>query len=229
MKEIIGEWLENLRVGGKPDEWESKNLLSQIGINIPSGRRIMPGDSPDPDEFDYPLVLKVCDPEIIHKTEQGGVKLNVGRDTFSEVKRELEGKFPSSPLLAEAMCKVTGTEFILGGLLDPVFGPAIMAGAGGVLTELYKDAVFRLCPCSEEEAVRMLKELQISPVLEGYRGSPLDLYSLAEIVSKISRLIDDFEGNLSQVDINPLVYSGGVWTALDCVFVLKQGSGERRF
>ena len=222
MKEVIDLWLKSLRIEGKPDEWESKELLSQIGINVPEGRRIMPGENVDFEELEFPLVLKVCDPDILHKTEQGGVKLNVTQDNFLEVKKELEIKFPSSPILSEAMCRITGTEFILGGLLDPVFGPAVMAGAGGVLTELYKDAVFRLCPCTKAEAVRMLKELKISPVLEGYRGSPLDLDSLAEIVSKVSRLFDSFEGELSQIDINPLVYSGGSWTALDCVFIMKK-------
>ena len=222
MKEIVEKWLESLRIEGKPDEWESKNLLKQVGINIPQGRRIMPGETVNPSELKFPLVLKVCDPEILHKTEQGGVKLNITRDIFPDVKKELEKKFPSSPLLAEEMCSIKGTEFIIGGLLDPVFGAAVMAGAGGVLTELYKDAVFRLCPCPKAEAVRMLKELKISPVLEGYRGSLLDLDTLAEAVSTVSRLFDAFNGSLSQIDINPMVFTGKSWTALDCVFIMKK-------
>ncbi len=169
----------------------------------------------------FPLVLKVCDPEILHKTELGGVKLNVAKENFDAVKEELNSKFPASPLLAESMCRMIGTEFIIGGLIDPVFGPAVMAGAGGVLTELYKDAVFRLCPCSESEAVRMLKELKISPVLEGYRGSPLDLKELAATVSNVSGVFDAFDGRLNQIDINPIVYTDYGWTALDCVFILN--------
>ncbi len=222
MKDMVSRWVENLRVEGSPDEWEAKNLLKLAGIPVPEGRRIMPDESLSPDEFSFPLVLKVCDPAILHKTEHGGVILNVTGESFPAVKKELEGRFPGSPLLAETMCRITGSEFILGGLVDPVFGPAIMAGAGGILTELYEDAVFRLCPCTEDEAVRMLRELRISPVLEGYRGSTLDLYSLAGIVSKVSRLIDAFNGALNQLDINPLVFSGGVWTALDCVMILKK-------
>ena len=221
MKQSVLEWLETLRVEGKPDEWESKQLLKKAGINIPEGRRIMPGENINPDELDFPLVLKVCDPEILHKTEQGGVKLNVRQADFSVVRDELEKKFPSSPLLAETMCSMKGTEFILGGLLDPVFGPAVMAGAGGVLTELYKDVVFRLCPCSKAEAVRMLKELKISPVLEGYRGSSLDLDKLADVVSKVSLFFDAFDGRLNQIDINPFVYTDCGWMALDCVFILN--------
>ncbi len=222
MKEIVAGWLKSLRVEGKPDEWESKNLLRQAGINVPSGKRIMPGEKVDPGELDFPLVLKVCDPDILHKTDRGGVKLNVTAENFLETKKELEAEFPSSPILAEAMCKIKGTEFILGGLLDPVFGPAVMAGAGGVLTELYKDAVFRLCPCSKAESVRMLKELKISPVLEGYRGSKLELDSLADVVSRVSLFFDAFEDKLSQIDINPIVFTDDGWTALDCVFILKE-------
>ena len=221
MKETVAMWLKSLRAAGKPDEWESKELLKRAGINVPKGKRIMPGEVVDPDDLDFPLVLKVCDPEILHKTERGGVKLNVGKDDFFSVRTELERKFPSSPLLAETMCSIEGTEFILGGLLDPVFGPAVMAGAGGVLTELYKDAVFRLCPCTEAEAVRMLKELKISPVLEGYRGSPLDLVKLADAVSKVSLFFNAFDGRLNQIDINPFAYTDEGWTALDCVFILN--------
>ena len=221
MKETVAQWLKSLRVEGKPDEWESKELLKKAGINVPEGIRIMPGEDVNPGDLDFPLVLKVCDPEILHKTEQGGVKLNVEENDFSSARDELERKFPSSPLLAEAMCSIKGTEFILGGLLDPVFGPAVMAGAGGVLTELYKDAVFRLCPCTEDEAVRMLKELKISPVLEGYRGSKLDLDKLADAVSKVSLFFNAFDGRLNQIDINPFVYTDEGWTALDCVLILN--------
>ena len=221
MKETVAQWLKSLRVEGKPDEWESKELLKKAGINVPEGIRIMPGEDVNPGDLDFPLVLKVCDPEILHKTEQGGVKLNVEENDFSSARDELERKFPSSPLLAEAMCSIKGTEFILGGLLDPVFGPAVMAGAGGVLTELYKDAVFRLCPCTEAEAVRMLKELKISPVLEGYRGSKLDLDKLADAVSKVSLFFNAFDGRLNQIDINPFVYTDEGWTALDCVLILN--------
>ncbi|MDX9801481.1 MAG: acetate--CoA ligase family protein [Spirochaetia bacterium] len=222
MKDMVSSWLKNIRKEGFPDEWESKNLLKKAGVAVPSGRRIMPDEPCLADEFSFPLVLKVCDPAILHKTEHGGVILNVTKERFPAVKNELQERFPSSPLLAEAMCGITGSEFILGGLMDPVFGPAIMAGAGGILTELYEDAAFRLCPCTEDEAVRMLRELRISPVLEGYRGSTLDLYSLAGIVSKVSNLIYAFDGRLNQIDINPLVFSQGVWTALDCVLILKQ-------
>ena len=221
MKEMVSQWINDLRIEGKPDEWESKNLLKMMGLNVELGRRIMPGESVKPDDFKFPLALKVCDPDILHKTESGGVRLNVKRDNFEEVLGELRRIFPSSPLLADPMCSIVGPEFILGGMVDPVFGPAVMVGAGGVLTEIYEDAVFRLCPCSKGEALRMLNELKIAPVLKGYRDSPLSMDELADEVSRLSELFDAFDGKLNQIDINPMVYTGENWTALDCVFILN--------
>ena len=119
------------------------------------------------------------------------------------------------------MRSIEGPEFIIGGIVDPVFGPAVMVGAGGVLTEIYEDAVFRLCPCTRAEALRMLNELRIAPVLNGYRGSRLDIEVLADAVSKISGLFGAFDGRLSQIDINPIVFSEGRWVALDCAVILK--------
>ncbi|MDC7227652.1 MAG: acetate--CoA ligase family protein [Spirochaetales bacterium] len=222
MKAKVECWLNTLRVEGKPDEWESKELLKQIGLSVPRGLRILPEEELSANELEFPLVLKVCDPEIMHKTDRGGVYLNVSKPEFQASLIKLRKKFPGSPVLAESMCRVEGPEFILGALVDPVFGPAVMAGAGGIFTELYEDVSFRLCPCPEDEAVRMLKELKISPVLRGYRGSRLELESLAESVSLLSKLFEAFDGRLNQVDINPMVYCGSGWTALDCVLILNQ-------
>ena len=221
MRQKAADWLESLRVYGKPDEWESKKLLNIAGLDTQTGIRVLPDENIDPEDLEFPLVMKVCDPEILHKTEQGGVLLNVSRDNFIESQNKLKKKFPSSPVLVDTMYRIEGPEFILGGLVDPVFGPAVMVGAGGVLTEIYEDAVFRLCPCSKAEALRMLNELRIAPVLNGYRGSSLDIELLADAVSKLSVVFDAFDGKLSQIDINPIVYSGERWVALDCAVILK--------
>ncbi len=220
MKDVVKNWKKSLRLAGSPDEWESKKLLKAIGLNVEPGQRFLPGESIITDNLNFPLAVKVCDPSILHKTEQGGVELNVSPENFSMVIEKLRQKFPSSPLLAAPMSNITGPEFIVGGLVDPVFGPAVMVGSGGVLTELYRDIVFRLCPCSMGEAVRMLNELKISPVLNGYRGSILDLEALAYSVSLVSNLFDAFEGKLNQIDINPMVYNEKFWTALDCALIM---------
>jgi len=118
------------------------------------------------------------------------------------------------------MVPVRGPEFILGALSDPVFGPAVMAGAGGILAELYKDVVFRLAPCTNAEAGRMLSELTIFPVLTGFRGSSMDISDLKKIISLFSQLAAAVTAEGAQLDINPLVWTGDEWLVLDGKAVL---------
>lgn len=95
-----------------------------------------------------------------------------------------------------------------------------MFGVGGILTELYKDVTFRLAPLDKEEACRMLKELTISEVLQGYRGSHMDLDSLAEIVSSVGDIVAELGDRFNQLDINPIVFDGERWVALDAVLLI---------
>jgi len=90
-----------------------------------------------------------------------------------------------------------------------------MVGAGGVLTEIYKDTAFRLAPCSVTDATDMIDELVLSPVFDNFRGMNLDKKKLAQTISQVSRLAHDLGDKLSQLDINPIVFSDGEWIALD--------------
>lgn len=218
---MIDSWLKNVKIEGKPDEWEVKNLLKSIGIQVPEGFVINPEEERSPVQLTFPVVVKVCDSAILHKTEVGGVALNVFEDTYSEAVQKMQAKFPQSRILVEEMSSYSGIEFILGGLVDPTFGQAIMIGAGGILTELYKDVTFRLVPLDKEEALRMLKELTVSAVLQGYRGSKMDMEELAEIIVSVGDLITKLGPHFSQLDINPLVYTKKGWAALDGMLVLN--------
>ncbi len=218
---MIESWLKNIKHEGKPDEWEVKNLLKSIGIQVPKGFVINPKEEISPSQLTFPVVVKVCDSTILHKTEVGGVVLNVFEETYSEAVLSMQAKFPQSRILVEEMSSYSGIEFILGGLVDPTFGQAIMIGAGGILTELYKDVTFRLVPLEKEEALRMLRELTVSAVLQGYRGSQMDMEELAEIIVSIGDLIKKLGPHFSQLDINPLVYTKQGWTALDGMLVLN--------
>ncbi len=143
--------------------------------------------------FDPPYVLKVCSAEILHKTDQGGVRLGVDRSGLCLLSvSELQAKFPRSDLLVEEQVRFVGSEFIIGAFRDPSFGPALMVGAGGILTELYQDVAFRLVPCSIAEAMRMLRELKVFPVLEGFRGLSMDAGALAESVARSGRSWKDW-------------------------------------
>jgi len=242
----IGSWLASLRNPGLPDELEAKELLARYGIAVPAGQRLEPEDPTDrhpgpsvpagplprptdPTDLPGPLpgsgmgswVLKVCSAEIPHKTEHGGVLPGLHRAELPAAVRQLRDRFPGMDLLLEEQVRHAGIELIIGALDDPVLGAAIMVGAGGVLTELYRDVSFRLAPSSSGECRRMLGELTISPVLRGYRGIAMDVDALAATVSRVGCIAVDLGSRFHQLDINPVVYAGDRWVALDAKILLR--------
>jgi len=216
----INTWIEGLNIPGKPDEWEVKELFKLYSINVPNGELIRFNDNFTNTKLQKPFVVKVCDPEILHKTDIGGVKLNI-QDNLKETVVEMKSKFPGSNILIEEMVPYTGIEFIIGALVDPDFGPALMVGAGGILTELYKDVRFRLAPITKSEASRMLKELTVAEILQGYRGSVMELSSMADLVVSVGNLVNDLGKFFNQLDMNPVVFAGNKWVALDGMAILK--------
>ncbi|MCK5199087.1 MAG: acetate--CoA ligase family protein, partial [Spirochaetales bacterium] len=217
---IINNWIKDLNVPGKPDEWEVKELFASFNINTPQGELLKPDQKFEGTKLQHPLVVKVCDSKILHKSDIGGVKLNV-KNEIGTVIAEMKQSFPGSNLLIEEMVHYSGLEFIIGALVDPDFGPALMVGAGGILTELYKDVTFRLAPISKNEALRMLRELIVAEVLTGYRGSNMDIYSLADLIVSVGNLITEMGSTFNQFDINPVVFSNGKWIALDGMAILN--------
>jgi succinyl-CoA synthetase beta subunit len=217
---LLATWRASLSVPGRPNEWESKRLLAETGIAVPRGVLIEPGSSPAAPDVPFPWVVKVCSAEVLHKTDRGGVRLGVaGADSVASIK-EMRKAFPGSAILVEEMVRSQGVEIIVGALYDPSFGPAVMAGAGGILTELYQDVSFRLAPCSREEALRMLEELTVFPALRGYRGLAADVDALAALVERVAGLATRLIGPGDQLDINPVVWAGERWVALDAKIVL---------
>lgn len=214
---------DNFQVPGFPDEFETKLLLSEAGIPVPRGMRLFPGETFDKNKLTYPVVVKVCSAHILHKTDRDGVIMGVDSFRIEEVLKDFEKKFPGSPILVEEQIYFRGPELIVGALVDPGFGTAVMVGAGGVLTELYKDVAFRLAPLSVQEAGRMIEELTISPAFFGYRGLKCDPDSLSRIISSTAELALGIGEHFSQLDINPLVFSGDRWIALDGKLVLSHG------
>ncbi|GBC63010.1 acetyl-CoA synthetase [Desulfonema ishimotonii] len=224
MNTDLQKWIDGLMVPEKPDESEVKALLARFGIAAPKGIRILPGASDFPAEtLSPPCVAKVCAGEILHKTDLGGVMLNLDRESLPGAIRALQERFPGTPVLAEEQAAFEGPEFIVGALVDPGFGPAVMAGAGGVLTELYGDVSFRLAPCTRKEARAMLDELTLAPVFRGFRGSDLTPDGLADIIVKAGELALAFGPRFSQLDLNPVVWSDGRWMALDAKLILSPG------
>jgi succinyl-CoA synthetase beta subunit len=220
MQQHIVNWLNGLRCPNRPDEYEVKDLLARVGIAAPEGYRLAPDADIAVPGFPAPYVLKVCAPEILHKTDARGVMLNVLADGFHEAVFLLRERFPGNHLLVESQVVFDGQEVIIGALVDPTMGPAVMVGAGGIFTELLRDVAFRLPPFDESEALRMLKDLQIYPVFDGFRGIRLDSHALARQLSTIGDLALALGDRLNQLDINPVVWNGEEWIALDAKLLL---------
>jgi succinyl-CoA synthetase beta subunit len=224
--EAVAQWRASLTISDKPNEWESKGLLRRLGISVPRGVLIQPGNSLPPEGEISVLgtpghcVVKVCSGRILHKTEQEGVILDVAEKQLPAAVARMQKTFTTAAILVEEMVRHRGSEIIIGALYDPTFGPAVMAGSGGILTELYKDAAFRLAPCTPAEARHLLEELILYPTLRGYRGLSADVQSLAEIISKVAALAVHLIEAECQLDINPIVWSRERWIALDVKIVL---------
>jgi 3-hydroxypropionyl-CoA synthetase (ADP-forming) len=227
MTEATLRWMHRLDVPGRPDEGETKALLSGHGLRVPRAVRVKPhgqdGALPAADlgpDFAPPCIVKVLSPDILHKTEQGGILLSVGLPELPAAIERMGQRFPGCSVLVEEQVRFEGNEFIVGAFIDPSFGPAVMAGAGGILTELYQDVAFRLVPCSAREARRMLEELRVFPVLAGFRGLRADAAGLAEAIARVSDVVEELGERFVGLDINPVVCAAEGWTVLDAKLVL---------
>lgn len=155
----------------------------------------------------FPVALKICSEQIAHKTERGGVILNIS-DTSSLGKAlvEMSRKFADVPhaFLVQKMAR-PGTELILGGRRDPVFGPVVLAGIGGIFTEVFRDTVIELAPVDNVTARAMLRRLKGKALLDGYRSQkPLDVDAIATAVAALSRLISE-NPDILEIDVNPFM------------------------
>lgn len=215
MEHKLRLWLETLDDRDKPDEFDAKQLVKLYSIRVPDGKRLAPGDTLSIDDIQPPYVLKVCSSDILHKTELQGVVLNNDKESVQDNYTMIQKRFPNKNILVENQTGFMGPEFIIGIIKDPALGHAVMVGAGGVMTEIYKDTAFRLAPCTVNEALDMLDELVLSPVFDDFRGMRLDKEKLALTISRVSMLAHDLGDKLCQLDINPIVFSSGDWIALD--------------
>ncbi|OAG28439.1 acetate--CoA ligase alpha subunit [Thermodesulfatator autotrophicus] len=160
----------------------------------------------------YPVVLKLVSPQVQHKTDIGGVKLNIQNDeelvkAFQEMLISVRKRLPGVSVLGVIVQEMVykGKEVIVGFLRDPQFGPIVMFGLGGIYVEVMKDVTFNLAPLSKEEALEMIREIKAYPVLKGIRGEPeVDMNALARSIMAMGQLVSDFP-ELSEGEINPLI------------------------
>ncbi|MFZ2007042.1 MAG: acetate--CoA ligase family protein, partial [Stellaceae bacterium] len=212
-------------------EHEAKAILAAAGIPILEERLVTSAaEAEAAGSLGDKLVLKIVSPEITHKTEVGGVMLNVPAadvaGAYTDLMTRVAARAPHahldgvliSPMLTD------GVEMILGVQDDPVFGPVVLLGLGGIFVEVLRDVTFRIAPFGLEEARSMIGELRGVAMLQGARGKPPgDLDALAQTLSKLSLFAAAQKGQFSSIDINPLLVrpQGKGVVALDALIVTE--------
>ncbi|RLI05144.1 acetyl-CoA synthetase [Candidatus Bathyarchaeota archaeon] len=170
------------------------------------------------EEIGFPVVLKIVSPEIIHKSDVGGVVLNIEnkekvRESYRKILENVQKHKPNVKIYGVIVQEMAlpSTEVIIGLVKDPQFGPTVMFGLGGIFVEILKDVSFRVCPITETDAREMITEIKGYPVLRGYRNlPPADLDALVKVLLNVSRMAEEYP-EISEMDLNPiLVYEKGV-------------------
>ncbi|MHA2283930.1 MAG: acetate--CoA ligase family protein [Promethearchaeota archaeon] len=207
-------------------EFESKELLQEIGIKIPDQSLTSSKEETlsAAEKIGFPVVLKLMAEDVVHKSDTGAVKLNI--KTKQEVEAAFDDlmKIPSQSekkISVQSMAAEPITELIIGMTTDPQFGPALMFGIGGILVELLEDVSFRIAPITEYDANEMIKEIKGFPILDGYRGKPkADLDAIVKVLLKISDLVVKYE-EINEMDLNPVFIYENELICVDARIILK--------
>jgi acetyltransferase len=198
-------------------EVRAKDILKAYDFVVPEGRMVSTAAEAieAASQLGYPLAMKIVSPDIVHKSDVGGVKLNLTTeqevaDSFElmmlRVAREAPEAFLEGVYLERMVAK--GREVILGMTRDPQFGPMLMFGLGGIFVEVMHDVSFNLAPITSAEAMSMLMGTRSYKLLEGFRGqAKVDITVIAEALQRISQLVTDFP-QIAELDINPFMVGG---------------------
>ena len=213
-------------------EFESKRILRQAGIPVVETRlaKTQKEAVSLSRKMGFPVVLKISSPEVIHKSDSGGVKLSLNnaaevKKAYDEILKKVKKLYPEAAVHGVSVQKMArpGTEVIIGTSKDPQFGPVIMFGLGGIFVELLKDVSFRVIPVKGKDAQEMIQEIKGYPLLMGYRGKePASLTALVEIILKISKFIDQ-NSQVKELDLNPIFAYRDKAVAVDARIVLEKG------
>jgi acyl-CoA synthetase (NDP forming) len=203
-------------------EAEAKKLLAGFGLAIPEGRVCNAEDAAtNADDLGYPVTLKVSSDAIAHKTEAGGVALNLG--CRADVEREAERMSRLAPqLLVERMITGAVAELIIGIKTDPQFGLALVIGAGGILAELLRDAVTLILPTSRPEIERGLKKLRAWTLVEGFRGRKGNARAVIAAIEAVAAFAEAHRGTLEELDVNPLLVLPEGAVAVDALIKMRK-------
>lgn len=222
------------RLDRNVSEFEAKSILSTAGI--PTNKEFLTESCGEAIEaqktIDGPIVLKVASPDIPHKTEIGGVLLNLTtkeevEEGYKKLITSVQSNAPEAKIDGIIVAEMIsgGVETVLGVTNDPVFGPTVMFGLGGVFVEVLKDVAFRVAPFGTEEARRMIDEIRGRAVLDGARGAPpADIEALANAISALSIFAAENSDNIQTIDINPFIALSKGAVAVDALIIPTSGT-----
>ncbi len=213
------------------NEVEAKEVLREAGVPATATTLATTRDDAQQqaDGMGYPVVLKVVSQDIAHKSDVGGVKLNLAdrdavSDAFDAIMASAKQAVPGAKIAGVSVQQMAkqGTEVIVGMTTDPQFGPVMMFGLGGIMVEVLKDVSFRLVPLEPKDARQMIQEIKGRPVLEGVRGQPAaDLAALEQAILKVSQFVEQHP-EVRELDLNPMfAYPDGA-LAVDARIVISE-------
>ena len=210
-----------LNVKGALAENEVKDLLKVFDVKTTNYDLVKNLDDLKNLKLRYPVALKVCSRNILHKTDVGGIKLEI--KNFDELEKtfyDFKKRFSKENFLVEEMAK-KGVEIIIGLVNDPTFGLSIMCGIGGIFTELYKDVSFRVVPIDRYDAEHMVEEIKGKKLLEGFRGIKSNKKLVVDLLLKVSKIGEELFNKIDQMDLNPVFVYEDSYCVVDAKLVLK--------
>lgn len=202
-------------------ENEVKDLLNAYNIKTTHYEVVKDIDDLKDISLKFPVALKVCSSDILHKTDVGGVKLDIKdmedlKNTFKKFKK----KFPNEKFLVDQM-EEKGVEVIIGLVQDKTFGLTLMFGVGGIYTELYQDVTFRVVPLHKFDAEEMIEEVKGKKLLEGFRNIKASKKQVINLLYKVSSLGEDLIDRIDQMDLNPVFIYEDDYRVVDAKLILK--------
>lgn len=211
-------------------EIESKRVLKQIGVPVVETRLAMNQKEAVSisQRIGFPVVLKITSPDVVHKTDSGGVRLGLRngsevKKAYDDISKSVKKKYPRAFIHGISVQKMAppGTEVIVGTSKDPQFGPVIMFGLGGIFVEVLKDVSFRVIPVKQKDAQEMIQEIKGFPLLRGYRGKePANIPALVGMILKISKFINE-NPQIREMELNPIFAYKNKALAVDARIILE--------
>ena len=213
------------------NEVEAKQVLRDAGVPVTATTLATSADeaAKQAEAAGYPVVLKVVSPDITHKSDAGGVKLNLNnagdvKAAYSAIIESCKKAVPNAKIVGVAVQHMApqGTEVIIGMTTDPQFGPVMMFGLGGIMVEVLKDVSFRLVPLTERDADQMINEIKGRPILDGVRGQPAsDVAALKSTIVNVAKFVEEHP-EVRELDLNPVfAYPDGA-LAVDARIIVSE-------